>query len=156
MSAYSWSLLIHLIGFAMLFTSVLGAWILRAHYGGTTEWRTKVTILRVVRSFGLLSAVAVVLMLLSGLGNVYALGLTAQMPGWLQVKLILFVLAWAAGILSAVGGRRRAVLVVQIAEGNAPQDAPARALSMDARANVILVVQSALLLAIVILSVFKP
>jgi len=156
MSAYSWSMLTHLIGFAMLFTSVLGAWILRAHYGGTTEWKMKVTILRIVRSFGILSAIAVVIMLLSGLGNIYALGLNAQMPGLLQAKLVLFVLAWAAGILSAVGGRRRAALVVQIAEGNAAEDARAEASSMDARANLMLVIQSVLLLAIIILSVLKP
>lgn len=156
MSAFAWTLFIHLIGFGMLFTSVLGAWILQAHYRGTSDWNTRAALLRVVRSIGLLSALAVVVMLLSGLGNIFALGLGSQMPGWLQVKLVLFVIAWAAGIYSATGGKRRTALVRQIADGTAGEGAPALVSRMDARASIILLLQSTLLFAIVVLSVFKP
>ena len=80
MLAYHWTMIFHLLGFGLLCSSVIGSWILDGRYRRAEGWKTKRTILGLLRPIGLLSPVASGVMLLSGIGNLVAKGYEMPLP----------------------------------------------------------------------------
>jgi hypothetical protein len=150
------SLIIHFVGIGMLFTTLLGGWILNSQYQKTEDYGGKSRILRMLRPIGLLSPAAILVMIASGIVNVMILRLDITAVSWLRTKLIVFAVTVAIGIYSGIRGARRAEIVNLLAEGKAPEGASSTLVSLDAMQRVFLFLQAILMLVILTLSVVKP
>jgi uncharacterized membrane protein SirB2 len=105
---------------------------------------------------GLLSPAAIVLLLLTGIGNMVILDLGFTDEPWLTVKIILFLIAAVNGIIFGIRSKKRGMLVGQMAKSNAPVNAEKTLAGMDRYSLLFLVVQTILLTAILVLAVWKP
>ena len=150
------SLLFHIIGIGMIFTSVIGGWIVNSRYGKAADWGTKSMLLSVLRPIGMLSPFAVLLMLITGITNMHFAGLGLFSAAWLTLKLVFFALMVVSGVLFAVRGARRAKLVSQMSGGTAPAQGDAILRGLDRQQKIFFVVQTVLLLIIIALSLFRP
>ncbi len=151
-----YSLFFHFIGIGMLFTSVFAGWILNTRYRQMPDWKTRVQFLRALRVIGLFSPIGVLIMIASGLVNMYALRLSVFSEAWLSAKLVLFAIMVATGIPFAIRGARRTKLSRAIAEGHAPEDTSQLVTALDRQLRIFYVVQTVLLLVILALSIVKP
>ena len=156
MSELPMTMLFHFIGFGMLFTAMLGGMILNNQSKKETDLSRKALLLRATKPIGLLSPVAVLLILITGIGNMHALGYSLFTVPWLPIKIALFLIASGLGIVFGAKSRKRAVLVAQMAEGKAAEGSEAQVAKMDSQLSFFFILQSVFLLVILILSVFKP
>ncbi len=153
---FQFTLLLHLIGLCLIAATVLGSWILNGQYEKADDWNTRAVTLRMIRPLGLLSPLAVLIMLVSGLGNIHALHYGIFSERWLTMKILLFVILAGVGGFSGVVAAKRSKLVAQIAGGTAPQGGDSIARSLASRQRFLIYVQILLLVLILFLSVFKP
>ena len=75
---------------------------------------------------------------------------------WLSIKIVLFAIAAINGILFGIRSKKRGMLVAQLAQGTAEPGAESKLAGMDKATVVFYSVQTILLTAILILSVWKP
>jgi uncharacterized membrane protein SirB2 len=150
------SLILHFIGVGMIFTTVLAGWILTGQYKRANDYKTKSQILKSLRPIGLLSPVTILVMLASGIGNMYALHMGVFSASWLTTKLIFFAIMAINGIIFGAKSAKRGKLVAQVAGGSAPTGTENVIAAMDKQQLLFYVVQSLLLLIILTLSVVKP
>ncbi len=137
----------------LLTTTLVGGFILNRQYGRAPDLKTKALIVRSGRAFGLLSPVAMLLLLITGVGNMHGLGVGLLDLGWLSAKLVIFVFAFIAGIALGVIGRKRGALVQALSLGDADPDAEARLNSYDGLISAGYFIMPILFIAIVYLSV---
>lgn len=150
------SVLIHIIGVGLLFTSLIGGWFLNLQYRKAHDWKSKALLLKALRPIGLLSPFAVLVMLGSGISNMMILDYGVFSASWLSTKLVVFVILVIAGVISSARGARRARLVRELAgdtSGAASEDAVRR---IDRQQANFYLFQGLLLLIILILSIVKP
>lgn len=83
------------------------------------------------------------------IGNMYAFDFD-----WLTAKIIFFAIAAVNGVMYGVRGRKRGMLVMQIAKGEAPADAEVKIIEYDKQQRMFYVVNGILLLLILPLSVY--
>lgn len=114
-------IIIHLIGFAMLFTAGVSGWILNRQYASAPDFGTKGTILRAMRPIGLMSPVAILIMIITGIGNMHLLGVGIFTESWLALKLSFFLVAATTGVVFGARARARARLVGSLAKGDPPR-----------------------------------
>ena len=150
------SLLVHFIGIGMIFTSLFGGWIVTGHYRKAADWKTKAAMLRVLRPIGLFSPAAIVVMIVSGFGNMGLLGYGVFTAAWLSAKLVFFLIMAVAGVIGGVKGGRRGKLVAQMAEGSAPEGSERVIASLDKQQRLFSAFQAIILLIILVLSIVKP
>ena len=158
MRAIHVSLLLHFIGIGMLFTTLFAGWILEGQYRKAADWTARAFVLKLLRPIGLLSPVSILLLLLSGIGNM-TLGLTTYTivsDTWLTCKLAVFVVAATSGVFFGIRGAKRSKLVAAMASGSPPAGTEASIKAIDTLQKLFLVVQSALVLIILTLSIVKP
>jgi hypothetical protein len=152
------SMLIHFIGLGMIFTAIFAGWILTGQYKRTKEWTGKALHLKSLRAIGLLSPIAVLVMLLSGIGNMmlgpYQYSLFSN--GWLSTKLVFFVILAGTGIFFGIKGSKRTKLVQKIVAGTAPEGTEKEIRSLDRQQRWFYVLQVILLLIILTLSIVRP
>ena len=155
----SYNFFVHLLAVGLLFTSVIGGWLVQRRLAGEKEVRLKLAIGGAARTFALLAPIAGVLLLLTGIGNIYNRYLGTELhwysEGWLVAKIIFFVIAVVNG--SAHGGMlaRKRVSLLQSAGGQSlPPEAEAQLASVERQFTLHYVVQCLLLLIIIFLSVF--
>jgi|WetSurMetagenome_2_1015567.scaffolds.fasta_scaffold75556_2 hypothetical protein len=148
--------ILHLTGFGLLVTATLGGWILFRRYLQLDDYRSQAALLKGARSIGLLSPLAILVMLVTGIGQIhfYGYGLFAQT--WLTLKLSFFLIAATAGVLFSIRSSKRGQLIDQLAEGTAAPEAEKIVRRLDSQQRVFYFVQSTLLLLILLLSVIKP
>ena len=149
----------HLLGFGLFTTILLAGFILERRFRHEGEFRVKSAIGAASRTIGLLSPIAALLMLLTGICNIYYrhLGttLTWYSEGWLVAKIILFVIFVLNGVLSGprLVRSRSKILSAQSEQGAQPNsDELVR--SINRQLNLFYFVQAVLFLLIVCLSVF--
>lgn len=150
------TLLLHMIGLGMLFTTVYAGWLLNVQYKKADDWNTRAIILKNLRPIGLLSPIAVLIMLISGIGNMHAIHYGLFSERWLTLKILFFIVASGLGIYMGIVGAKRGKLVAQIAGGTAPQGSDIVAQQLASRQNVLAIVQFLVLLLILVLTIFKP
>jgi len=153
-----YSLLLHFIGLGLIFTTIFGGWILTGQYKRSKDWSTKVLHVRSLRAIGLLSPIGVLIMLVSGIGNM-TLGpyhYTLFSDAWLSTKLVFFVVLAGLGVFFGIRGGRRSKLVHHVAAGSAPEGAEDSIRALDRQQRWSYVVQAVLLLIILGLSIVKP
>lgn len=156
METHDLLIIIHLIGFATLFTTGVAGWILNRQYGSAPDFQAKGVILRAGRPIGLMSPVAILMMLVTGIGNMHLLGLGVFTESWLSLKLLFFLIAAIIGITFGIKAKARGKLVMGLARGETGEDATRRLSVLDKQFNVFYLVQLTFLLLILILSVVKP
>ncbi len=156
MSPLVYTLFFHLLGFALISTSLLGGWMLNLQYKKATGWDRKSAVAKMGKSIGLLSPFGTALLLLSGVGNMVVDGLGLFTAAWLTAKLILVVLLIVAGGLSGVMAGRRMALLDRLREGKSPTEDEASLTALDRQQQFLYLLNSCLVLIIVALSVAKP
>jgi hypothetical protein len=147
-------LIFHFLGFGLLVTMTVAGFILDRQYRKAPDLQTKAIILRSLKPIGLLSPVAVLVMLLSGIGNMRMLGYGVLDLGWLTAKIILFTIAVISGTLFGITARKRGALVHAMAAGTAPANAQETLSGYDRQVNLYHVVMPMLLLTILYLSIY--
>ena len=147
------TLLFHLIGLGLLTTALVGGIIVHRQYKKAPDLRTAALILRAGRPFGLLSPIAMAIMLVTGIGNMHAIGAGLLTLGWLSAKISLFAVAVVAGIGLSVVARKRGALVHAMSLDDAGTGAAIRLASFDRILVVGQVLLSVLLAGILYLSV---
>lgn len=148
--------LLHLIGFGLLSASTLGGWLIFQRYIRLEDRRSKIALLGATRGLGLLSPVGIVVMAVTGIGQMHMYGLGLFTQPWLSAKLLLFLIAAAAGIVFSIRSRARTRLVSQLAEGGAPDGAEEKVARFDGQIRVFYLLQTTLLTAMLLLAVTRP
>jgi uncharacterized membrane protein len=148
----------HLIGFGFIFTSLLGGWILERRLKAEKEWNQKLFVGKISRRFGLLSPIASIIMLLTGIVNIFNLYNGNihlwYTEGWLIAKIILFAFLLINGaVFGPILVRRRTKLMQGISEKTAPEDAAATIKILNKSISTFYLVQFLLLMIILYLSV---
>ncbi len=155
----SYNFFFHILAVGLLFTSILGGWLLHRKLAGEKEIRLKLYIGSLGRVFALLSPIAGVLLLITGIGNIYNRQLGSELhwysEGWLVAKIIFFVIAVVNG--SVQGGmlaRKRVAILQSFDQQGAASDSEIRLRNVDRQFTWYYVVQFLLLSIIIFLSVF--
>lgn len=147
-------LIMHFLGLGLLIATLIPGYIVDSQYRRATDIQTKATLLRALRPIGLLSPLAVLVMLVTGIANMRSLGVGLFDLGWLTAKIIFFALAVISGALFGVKAQKRGKLIQQIAKGEAPPDAESQLKEFDRQQRLFYIVQPILLLIIISLSVY--
>ena len=150
--------LFHLIGFGLIFTALLGGWILERRIRAEKEWNQKLFLGKISRRFGVLSSLSFVIMLLTGIVNIFSMYNgninLLYTEGWLIAKIILFAFLLINGaVFGPILVRRRTKLIQGISEKTAPEDAEATIKIMNKSISTFYLVQFLLLMIILYLSI---
>lgn len=148
------TLLFHFLGFGLLVTATVAGFMLDRQYRKAPDLSAKATILKASKPIGLIGPVGILVMLITGIGNMHALGLGLLTVGWLSAKIIFFAIASISGILFGIIARKRGVLVGQMAANKGPVGAEAALKSYDNQMALFYVVMPVLMIIIVYLSVY--
>jgi hypothetical protein len=125
------TLLLHFIGLGLLMTAMVGGILLHSQYKQAPDLRSKALILKSARPFGLLGPIGTLVMLVTGIGNMHAIGAGWLTLGWLSAKIVLFIVASVAGIFLGVLARKRGALVHAMSLGDGGPGAETRLASLD-------------------------
>ncbi len=147
-------LVIHFIGLGFFVATLVPGFILDSQYRRATDIQTKAILLRSLRPIGLLSPIAVLVMLITGIANMRSLGLGLFDLGWLTAKIIFFALAVISGALFGIKAQKRAKLIHQMIKNEAPSDAESQLREFDRQQRLFYIVQPILLLIIISLAVY--
>jgi hypothetical protein len=147
-------LLFHFLGVGLIVCIQVASFILDAQYRKAPDLQTKAIILRAAKPIGMLSPVAIVVMLITGIGNMHILGLGLFTLGWLTAKIIIFAIAVVNGILTGVKASKRGALVASMVKGDAPSDANELLTSYDNQMRWSQVVNPLLLLLLLGLAIY--
>jgi uncharacterized membrane protein SirB2 len=151
-SAGQITLLLHFIGLGLLVTLSVTGFVVDSHYKKAKDLQTKATLLRVMKPIGLLSPVAILLMAISGIGNMHAFQYTMQFS-WLSNKITVFVIAAILGTFMGIISRKRGALVGKMLSSEAPPTAEAMLAKYDSIIRIISYIMPVLLLVILYFSV---
>ncbi|MBI1807694.1 MAG: hypothetical protein HYR76_11645 [Ignavibacteria bacterium] len=149
-------MLLHLLGFGLLMTTLVAGVLLEIQYRKAKDLQAKAIILRPLRSIGLLSPIASLLLLVTGIGNMVVRQYTLFAPGWLTAKIIFYAFAVISGVIFGVKSRKRGALVKSMVEGSAPPNAEELLDTQTKQLTLFYVVMPIVLLIILALSVWKP
>lgn len=148
------TLLFHFLGFGLLMTMAVAGFILNRQYKRAQDLQTKGILLRAMRPLGLLSPVAILIMLGTGIGNMHFLGYGILDVGWLTAKIIFFAIAATSGTMFGMTARKRGALVGQMLAGNAPANGNELLAGYDRQLSLAHLVLPVLLLIILCLSIY--
>jgi len=147
-------LLLHFLGFGLLVTVTVAGFILNRQYKKAPDLQSKAVLLRAMKPIGLLSPISVLLMLITGIGNMHALGLGILDLGWLTAKIIFFAIAVISGILLGIQSGKRGKLVQQMVNGQAPANANELLSGYDRQVLLSYIVMPLLIIIILALSIY--
>jgi putative copper export protein len=150
--------LFHLLGFGIIFTALFGGWLLERRIRAEKDSNQKLFIVKISRRFGLLSPVASVVMLLTGIINIFNLYNGNihlwYSEGWLIAKIILFAFLLVNGsIFGPVLIRRRTKIIQGVIEKTRPEDTESDLSIINKSISTFYLVQFLLLLIILYLSI---
>ncbi|TAK60522.1 MAG: hypothetical protein EPO24_06615 [Bacteroidetes bacterium] len=153
-SAGQITLLFHFIGLGLFVAIQVASFVITSQYKKAPDLQTKLTLLKVMRPIGLLSPIAIVVMIITGIGNMHAFQITLSDFSWLRTKLIVFGIAAVLGIVVGVLSRKRGALVGMMVQGKAPADADAALKKYDRLIGALSLIMPLLLLCIIYLSIY--
>lgn len=148
----------HLIGFGLVFTALLGGWIIERRIRAEKDWNQKLYVGKINRRFGLLSPIASIVMLLTGIVNIFNLyngnNSLWYTEGWLIAKIILFAFLLINGaIFGPILIRRRTKLMQAFAGKTITEDAEVTFRVLSTSITTFYLVQFLLLIIILGLSI---
>lgn len=144
----------HFIGFGLIMTLMIGGLILEMQYRNVKTLQEKGTLLAVLRKIGILSPIAVLIMLVTGIGNMHALALGVFTFGWLTAKIIFFAIASTNGMFFGVIARKRGALIATMIKNEAPQGAENQIRNYDKQITMFYLVLGLLNIIILSLAVY--
>ncbi len=153
----SYVFLFHLLGFGLFSALLVMGWILEKRFRLEPDWDKKRYILSLMGPLGILGPVALLVLLLTGIGNIHNRFMGSPDPwyseGWLVWKIILFVLIIVNG---AITGRLLMTKRTRTLEASRQPDHDSeRVLSRYNRwISLFYISQVVLLVAVVYLAVF--
>jgi hypothetical protein len=155
----SYTFVLHLLSFGVLVTSLLAGFILDRRLRSEKNIDLKIYVGAIARIIGLLSPLAALLLLLSGMGNIYSRYAGSTMSwfqeGWLVAKIMFFALMLLNGVVYGPKlSRSRMNLLKSIRDQAAPPEAEKLLASVNRQLTLFYLVQTVLLLVILYLSVF--
>jgi hypothetical protein len=148
------SIFFHFIGLGLLVSMIIAGIILEHQYRKVPTLQEKGLLLRVMKQFGILSPIATLLLLLTGIGNMHALAYGVLEFGWLTAKIIFFAIAATNGAIFGVISRKRGVLVGKMIKGEAPPDAESQLANMNKQVTMFHIVLDLLFIIILALAVY--
>jgi uncharacterized membrane protein SirB2 len=91
----SFSIFVHIIGFGIVFAMMLAGPIVEKQFQTATDWSVRAKLGLVAKKMAMYSPIAIVILLLSGIGNMMTFGFTmadafSGVAWWLGVKIVLF------------------------------------------------------------------
>ena len=154
----SFNFVLHLIAFGVLMAAVIALDVLNRKMVSENDLGRKLYIGGIMKTFGLFTPFTAVVLLLTGFGNMvnrYGMGGMGNIETWLEVKIILFViLAFNGGFVASRFQKKRMMLIKATADNAAPEDAGRQIAKINGIFSMYFYVQYALLLAVLLLSVF--
>jgi hypothetical protein len=146
------TLMFHFIGLGLLVTTLISGFMIDRQYRNAPDLRAKALILKTGRPFGLLGPIGSLVLLVTGIGNMHAIGAGLFTLNWLAIKIGLFAIAVVVG--SAIGAiaRKRGALVHAMSLNDGDSTAAARLASYDRFIGAALPIMTILLLSILYLS----
>jgi uncharacterized membrane protein len=155
----SFSFFFHIIAVGFIFVIVVGGWAFNRKIVKENDLQLQLYVSNWARSIGLLSPFVTILLLVTGIGNIYNRDLGTDLhwynEGWLVAKLIFFVILVVNGsVFGAMLGRRRTALLQSMHEQKAPENAEKTMKNFNRQFRWHYVVQFLLLVIIVLLSTF--
>ncbi len=148
--------LFHLIGFGMIVTLLLSGPILERKFKRAQTLEAKLALQKALKSVGLLYPMAVILLLLTGMGNMYYRELGLFKAGWLTAKIIFFAILVVNGAMAGARAGKRGRLIEQLARGETPPKALSEMQHYNKQQSIFYVTQTVLVLIVLALAVFKP
>jgi len=150
---------LHLLSVGILTTSLLAGFILDRKLRREPDLRLKLYVAGILRMIGLLSPLAAILLLLTGIANIHNrfLGSTSAwyVEGWLVAKIILYSVMVLNGMFYGPGLMRGRLKIIRSqAEQTAPMNAEASLRSFNNQLTLFYAVQTLLFLFIIYISVF--
>ena len=161
MSWLTISLLFHLIGVGMIFTLLFAGPIIESNFRWESDVRMKLHAAKLLRNIGLLSPFGALVLVISGVGNMVALGVSFGdlfgRAAWLGLKILVFIILLAMGMaLSPKAARQRLMLLEHMSQPNPPDDIDEKMDSVDKRQTIFFAVNWVLIIMILLLTLFKP
>jgi len=155
----SYIFLIHLLGFSLISAAVIAGWILNIRFSSEKELTLKLYVGGLMRPIGLLSPLAGLILLLSGIGNIYNLYYETPVywyqQGWLVVKIILFgVMVVNGSLFGPAMTRKRLTIVKTILDEGETEERTKQVSELNRQIHWFFLVQTVLLIGIVIFSAF--
>lgn len=155
----SYIFLLHLVGFGLVSALVIAGWILNIRFIREKDRTLKLYTGGVMRTVSLLSPVAVFLLLVTGIGNIYNLyyGTAAEWyeEGWLVAKIILFGIMLVNGmVFGPVLSRKRITTLKSIMQEGETDEKSSTLDHLNKQMTWFYVVQTVLLIAILYFSAF--
>jgi hypothetical protein len=148
------TLFFHFIGLGILCTTLVAGYILNRQYHRAPDLHTKSIILRSMKPIGLLSPLGSLIMLVTGIGNMQALGYTIlELPGWLAYKIIFYALTVISGILFGITSGKRGKLLHLMVAGTAPENAETTIRSYERQISLFYPVLALIFVIILLLSI---
>lgn len=161
------TLLLHFIGFGIIATLNIAGIILNKQYKKAPDLQSKGAILRAMKPIGMLSPAAIIIMLVTGIGNMQLIGIRfvgrtmdgAYEPGildigWLTGKVILFLIVAIYGVLFGIKSRKRGALVGSMIQGKAPANAEELLRQYDKQINMSYMIFPVIVIAILFLAIY--
>jgi len=155
----SFVFLLHLIGFSLVSALVVSGWILNNRFIHETDLSLKLYIGGISRVFVFLSPIAALLLLVSGIGNIYNLYYGTSVAwyeqGWLVIKVVLFGVLLVNGmIFGPMMSRKRVKVVQEMVEIGVNEANTKQINDLNSQMRWFSLVQSVLLLGILFFSAF--
>lgn len=153
----SLSFYFHLFGFGLIVTTLVAGFLVERKFRSEQDLSLKLYVSGLARTIGLLSPFAVLLLLVTGIGNIInrytGMSIAWYQEGWLVAKLIFFVILLLNGMFYGPRiSRSRTKLLKSLQEDSGPPDAQKALASLNRQMSLFYLVQGLLLLIIVYLS----
>lgn len=148
----------HLIGIGLIFTSLIGGWILERRLRSENDWSQKLVIEKIGKGFGLLTPFAAILLLLTGIINIFNIyngNINIwYTEGWLVAKIILYTFLLVNGaIFGPIIIRRRKRMIKSIVDKTAFADAESNFSILTKSITTFYLVQSIIVIIILYISI---
>ena len=155
----SFVFLLHLIGFSLVSAIVVTGWILNNRFIRETDLSLKLYVGGISRVFVFLSPIAALLILVSGIGNIYNLYYGTPVSwyeeGWLVIKVVLFGVLLVNGmIFGPMMSGKRLKVVQEMMESGVNEANTKQLTDLNSQMRWFSLVQSVLLLGILFFSAF--
>lgn len=149
----------HIIGVGLVFVIVVGGWAVNWKIVREKEVRLQLYLSKSARLIGLASPFIALLLLLTGIANIYNRDLGTDLhwygEGWLVAKLIFFVIFVVNGaVFGAILARKRTSLLQSISDQKSPDNADGLLKNFNRQFAWLYLVQFLLLFIIIFLSTF--
>ncbi|MFI5251182.1 MAG: hypothetical protein ACHQQQ_02015 [Bacteroidota bacterium] len=144
----------HFIGMGLLVTMIVAGFLLERKYRSLPTLQEKGLLLSVMKQIGLLSPLAILLLLVTGIGNMHSLAIGIFTFGWLTAKIIFFAIAATNGIMFSVVARKRGTLVGKMLKNEAPPNAELQLKNYNKQVTMFHIVIDLLFIIILALAVY--